>query len=152
MRFPEGCAFGMDVTVYASLARLVADGTGYRELLRSRGYAAEKNGATFAPGAWPGAPVPLDWDAGPRDYPLEPDPARVTAVRVRRMLNEKPPRAVIVGCTYRQEGFIIDGTLLPPGRVITVLEVALNVRSGRARIVLAHPHDVQPVPRPRSRS
>lgn len=149
IRFPDRLGFGTDVLVSALLARLVGDGTGYRELLRSRGYQSEKTGATFEAGEWPGAPVPLEWDSGPRGYPLSPETRLLPAVRLRRLIADAPARAIVVGCTYREEGYLVDGMLRTPKRSITVLEVALAVRSGRARIVLAHPNDVQPVPRPR---
>lgn len=151
VNFPERLAFDTRVLVVAQLARLVGDGTGFRELLRSRGYQSDKSGARFDVGEWPGSPVPLDWEEGPRGYPLDPDPARTTAVRIRRLLGDASVQGVVVGSTYRQEGYLIEGQLLPPSRTIRVLEVALAVPSGRARIVLVHPRDAQPVQRPRSR-
>jgi hypothetical protein len=149
MRFPERLGFGTLVDVAGTMARLVNDETGFRELLRSRGYAANQAGARFDPGDWPGAAVPTAWEEGPRGYPLQPDLrlAGAPSVRLRRLLTDKPVRGIVVGSTYRQEGYLVDGMLVPPSRTIHALEIALNVRSGRARIVLAHPNDVQPVPR-----
>lgn len=152
VNFPAKLNFGTEVTVVAVLARLVGDATGFRELLRSRGYWAAQNGSTHDPGPWPGAPIPLEWEDAPRGYPLDPDPARITAVRIRRMQGDASVLGVVVGSTYRQEGYLIDSRLVPPARTIPVLEVALAVRSGRARIALVHPRDAQPVQRQRSRS
>lgn len=156
IRFPRSFGFGEEVLVGARLVRLVTtpiDGAtfDFQELLRSRGYEGNKQGDRWMADSWPGAPVSLDWEEGPRAYPLEDlHPDRRT-VRVRRLLYEHPPRAVVIGATHRQEGVIVDRSLESPIRTITALEVALAVPSGRARVILAHPNDLQAVPRPRPR-
>lgn len=152
--FPPNLRFGREILVSAEAVRLVAEtGGGYREQLRSRGYAGNQRGRLWTGDEWPGAPVDVSWEPAPRAYPLSP-PATdtVNPVRVRRILAERPSRGIIVGSTRRVEGQLTGGSLAAPNRTIRVLEVALRVPSGRARLVLAHPKDVQPVPCPQSRS
>lgn len=146
--FPARLGFGVEVLVQAEAVRLTADTDGgFREQLRSRGYQGNRQGRLFPGDVWPGAPIGVDWDPGPRGYRLDPPRADgESPVRVRRLLREKPTRAVVIGITDRVEGTLIAGTLRAPGRTIRVLELALHVPSGRAKVILAHPRDVQPVP------
>jgi hypothetical protein len=102
--------------------------------------------------AWPGAPVDEGWNPAPRAYPLQPVPSEQQGnpVRLRRLLHDEPRRAVVIGVTDRIEGYLQPGgdRLYPPGRNITLVEVAFVVSSGPAKVALAHPNDLQPVPRP----
>lgn len=158
--FPRGLGFGAEVIVTAEVMRLLAELTEeegvylFKQNLRSRGYQAGSKygeGARFTGTSWPGAPVSLEWaPARAAAYPLEPMPRVGSAPqRLRRMLSE-PRRGVVIGVTDRSEGSVIERVLRPPSRTIRVLEVALAVPSGSARVILVHPHDAQPVPRPRT--
>lgn len=146
--FPKGYPFGTPILLTAEVVRLVAeDGGGFREQLRSRGYAGNQSGRLFPGLDWPGAAVGTDWEPAPRGYPIAPAAGpRGNPVRLRRLLQERPQRGVVVGITYRQEGILRGGSLAEPNRTIRVLEVALHVRSGRAKLALVHPRDVQTVP------
>lgn len=153
-RFPPGLGFGTPVLFTAEAMRIVAELTDepgvylFRQTLRSRGYLASKAlGSQFTAGSWPGAPVPLAWNpASAADYPLEPAPRRGAAPQRMRRILAQPARGVVVGITDRREGTVNDRLLVPPLRTIRVLEVALAVPSGSARVVLVHPQDAQPVP------
>lgn len=156
--FPPGLRFGSEILYTAEAMRVLGSVTEeegqylFGQTLRSRGYRASKTeGAQFAGATWPGAAVPLAWNPSrAAAYPLEPIPRPgASPQRLRRMLAE-PARGLVIGVTDRMEGTVVGKTLSPPTRRIRVLEVAVAVASGSARVILVHPQDAQPVPRPRT--
>lgn len=155
-----GQSFGADVVVHAEVVRVL--GKHDEEGLLFRQTASSRDSGRFTrhewPTAtdWPGSPVPVSWaDASP-DFDLSPTPGEDDLlVRLRRIIFRVPEVGVVVGPSVRrQEGRILraanvsdaDATLVGPGRMINLVEVALPPSSGRARIVLTHPRDLAQLP------
>lgn len=90
--------------------------------------------------AWPGDPLPE----------TEVDPDHDRAVMVRRLDVLAPLKGVVVGKTWREEGYVQAGGHEDPGYLarrgprVPLYEVALNVEDlGKAQLRLVHELDME---------
>lgn len=145
--------FARPVLVHAITVRVNAHkgdgGDEFRVIKPPRGF------ADLPQDTWPGEPVLLDWDPpkGPR-FTLEPTLNGAVVVRYRRIPVDPPVDGVVVGTGWRYEGVLnatggYDGraSMAGPRRAVSLYDVALRpaARSGKARVVLVHPKDIEVV-------
>lgn len=146
-------AFGDHVAIKAFLVRTIANPGGvYRQ------QSTDIDGSDLAnTDAWPGEPVPLDWQAGrfgETFYDVEPSPNGSAVVRLRRHLLHPPATGIVIGASRRFEGKLHKAaggaTTESRSRTIPVIEVAVAPRtrstSGyqatRAVVVCTHENDL----------
>lgn len=147
--------WGRRITVHAVTMRVVA----YHDAEHDRFKIPQaKDLPWFEPtavDAWPGEPVPLEWDppkggpAGP--FRVEPSINGAAIVRWRRLKLDMPHDGIVVGSCWRHEGVLLDSTgMTGPKRTINLYEVSLvpPLRGTRALIVFVHPQDIQLVEEP----
>lgn len=153
-----GYSFGVDVVVNAEVVRVLGKHDGK---LVFRQTASSRDSGRFTrhewPNAtgWPGSPLPVTWAAAPAGFDPTPEVGEGDVlVRLRRIIYRVPEVGVVIGPSIRrQEGRILkaadtsdEASLVGPGRMLNLVEVALPPASGRARIVLAHPRDLAQLP------
>lgn len=155
--------FGAEVVVSAEVVRvigkLVDDQVVYRQAGSSRDLGRYVRHDFDGDGPWPGAPIGVDWEpsASKGFDAQQPVVDGTVLVRLRRVIYRVPEIGIVIGRTRRQEGRILGGKahgevdgepaqLAGPGRTVNLVELALQPQgSTKARIVLAHQYDLQPV-------
>lgn len=154
-----GHSFGVGVVVHAEVVRVLGKYDGrpvFRQTASSRDSGRFTRHEWPEATTWPGSPLPVAWAAAPKGFDPTPEVGEGDVlVRLRRIIFRVPEVGVVIGPSIRrQEGRILkpvdtasdEATLVGPGRMLNLVEVALPPASGRARIVLAHPRDLSQLP------
>lgn len=146
--------WGAQVLVRAEVVRVISEpaGGGHRfKQASSRREAGRLEQHDFTGvDVWPGAPIVADWAETTAMFKVEPSPNGSVLARLRRLEWPTHEVGLVIGHVNRWEGRIVavDGrnSLEGPHRRVQLLEVSLRpAKTSKARIVLAHRHDVWPL-------